>query len=127
MTYFLPKHTFWLAVAILLPVPVAAQSNGKLGDELPLYLLALSEFIFGPLLVFLLSLAFISFVWGVLKYFIFDTEGDRAAAKSLILWGIGGFVLILTLFGIVNLLVDFLGLGDQDLRFLPRPPSEWQV
>ena len=84
----------------------------------------LGAFIFGPLLVFLLAIAFIAFAWGVFKYFIADAEGDKAAAKSLMIWGIGGFVLILILFGVVNLLVDFTNLGDGELKNLPTAPTK---
>lgn len=112
-----------LSCFVLVVPNVVVATNGQLGDGLEVFLLALAEFIFGPLLVFLLAVAFIAFVWGVLKYFIFTVEGDRAPAKSLIVWGIGGFVLILTLFGIVNLLVDFLGLGEDTLRYLPSFPG----
>ena len=111
-----------LATSVSVPQSTYA-ANGQLGEGLEIFLTALAEFIFGPLLVFLLAVAFISFVWGVLKYFIFSPEADKAPAKSLMIWGIGGFVLILTLFGIVNLLVDFLNLDADTLRFLPTPPN----
>lgn len=110
---------------MFLPAVTSAQLADGDGEGGPLgtFLGAAAEFIFGPLLIFLLAVAFIAFAWGVLKYFIADAEGDKAAAKSLIVWGIGGFVLILTLFGIVNLLVDFLGLGEDTLRYLPSFPG----
>lgn len=114
-------------VLLLLPVlTLQAQglakndpSGGPFGD----FLNQLAQFIFGPLLVFLLAIAFITFAWGVLKYFIADAEGDKAAAKSLMIWGIGGFVLILILFGTVNLLVGFTGLGETELKTLPSAPQ----
>ena len=112
-----------LTILILGLPAVSSASDSNLGDGLPVFLDTVTQFIFGPLLVFILALAFIIFVWGVIKYFIFDVESDKASAKSLMLWGIGGFVLILTLFGIVNLLVDFLGLADDTLKFMPRPPG----
>ena len=112
-----------LTILSLLVFPLAAAADGTLGDGLPAFLNNLADFIFGPLLVFLLALAFIAFAWGVFKYFISDAEGDKGAAKSLMLWGILGFVLILILFGAVNLLVDFTGLGDAELKDLPNRPT----
>lgn len=110
----IPLVFFWYST----PRTVVA-TDRVLGEGVPIFLDALTEFIFGPLLFFLLSLGFVLFVWNVIKYFILDVEGDKAPAKSLIVWGIGGFVLILSLFGIVNMLVEFLGLGDETLKYLP--------
>ena len=112
-----------------IPATVLAQTGtgiaggDKTGGSFGGLLSALVEFIFGPLLVFLLALAFIAFAWGVFKYFISDAEGDKGAARSLMLWGILGFVLILILFGAVNLLVDFTGLGGQDIQNIPTQPT----
>ena len=96
-----------------------AQDDGS-GGQLGEFLGAAQDFIFGPALYFFIALAFIIFVWGVIKYFISDAEGDKASAKSLMLWGIGGLVLILVLWGAVNMFVDFLGLGGADLDPLPE-------
>ena len=107
----------WMVPILLLLPVLTLQAQGlakgdKTGGPFGDFLNQLAQFIFGPLLVFLLAIAFITFAWGVLKYFIADAEGDKAAAKSLMIWGIGGFVLILILFGAVNLLVGFTGLGE---------------
>ena len=98
-------------------------ATGAGGGPLEVFLDAARDFIFGPVLYFLIAIAFITFVWGVIKYFISDAESDKTAAKSLMFWGIGGFVLILTVWGIVNLLVEFLGLGGQGLGPLPTAPT----
>ena len=116
---------YFLLVLFLTPAATHAQlAKGEIEKtQLTIFLDAAREFIFGPVLYFLIALAFIIFVWGVVKYFISDAEGEKTAAKSLMLWGIGGFVLILTLWGIVNMFVNFLGLGEQTLGPLPGAPS----
>ena len=124
MVIFMRHHTDYFRVIPLIYfwyfIPYhATATGGELGDGVPIFLNALAGFIFGPLLTFLLSIAFLLFVWNVIKYFISDVEEDKTAAKKVVLWGIGGFVLILTLFGIVNMLVEFLGLGDETLKYLP--------
>ena len=113
---------YFLPVFLFMPFAVYGQGladGGSEGGQLGVFLDAAREFIFGPVLYFLIALAFIIFVWGVIKYFISDAEGDKASARSLMIWGITGFVLILVLWGAVNLLVDFLGLGDQTLGPVP--------
>ena len=106
--------------AFVVPFLAFAESGLAAGDPgggpLGQLLNELAAFIFGPFLVFLLAVAFIAFAWGVFKYFIADAEGDKGAAKSLMLWGILGFVLILILFGAVNLLVSFTGLGEGEIE-----------
>ena len=113
-----------LFLFLSLPLMANAQTFNFEGSGLANFLRSLADFIFGPVLIFLIAVAFIAFAWGVLKYFIADAEGDKAAAKSLMIWGIGGFVLILILFGLVNLLVGFTELGDGELKNLPKAPSQ---
>lgn len=114
-----------LSVFLMMPLVVNGQhATGAGGGPLELFLDTARDFIFGPVLYFLIAVAFIAFVWGVIKYFISDAESDKTAAKSLMLWGIGGFVLILTIWVIVNMLVAFLGLGDPDLGPLPPLPID---
>ncbi|HEU4677115.1 MAG TPA: hypothetical protein VFS75_00155 [Candidatus Paceibacterota bacterium] len=66
------------------------------------------------LIPFLLAIAFLVFIWNVVRYFIIGgaDEGEHEHARSLATWGILAFVVILSLWGIVNLLVDGLGLAD---------------
>jgi len=64
----------------------------------------------------ILALGFLVFVWGVFLYFIKGGADDEAQGKGkqLMLYAIGGFVLILVFFGIVNLLVGSIGLDLDD-------------
>ena len=112
-------YSLLIALAVLAAPHTILAQDGSLGDGLGEFLQTLAAFFFGPLLTFLLALAFIIFAWGVIKYFISDAEGDKASAKSLMIWGILGFVLILILFGAVNLLVEFTGLGEGELKKIP--------
>jgi len=62
---------------------------------------------------FLLALAFVVFLWNVVRYFIIggSNEDSQEKARSLATWGIMAFVIIVSLWGIVNLLVTGFGLG----------------
>lgn len=73
----------------------------------------LTLFISNVLLPFLFGLALLFFVWNTFKFFIAGA-GDTTAkenAKNLALYGIGGFVLLVSIWGIVNMLVNGLGWG----------------
>jgi len=69
-----------------------------------------------------MAIAFITFLWGVFKYFIWgsDNETERDTGKKFVMWGLIGFVVILSLWGIVNILMSALNLSTGTH---PKPPT----
>lgn len=67
----------------------------------------------GILVPVLMAIAFIVFLWGVYKYFILGAadEKSRTDGRQFTLWGVIGFVVILSLWGIVNIFMSTLGLS----------------
>lgn len=59
------------------------------------------------------SLAFLVFVWGVLKYFFFHggNEEKRSEGRQFVLWGILGMVVLFSVWGIVNMLLSTLNIA----------------
>ena len=69
----------------------------------------------------LLGIATLVFLVGVIQYVIAGgDEKKTAAAKTYMLWGIIGLVVMVAAWGIVNLVVDTLGL---DTTSIPPVPS----
>lgn len=68
-------------------------------------------FLNGVIVPFLMAVAFFVFLWNATRYFIIGgaNEDDQEKARSLATWGIMAFVVITSLWGIVNLLVVGLG------------------
>jgi len=61
----------------------------------------------------LFAIAFIVFLWGVFKTYIWS-RGDETAVETghkLILWGIVGFVVMISLWGLVNVVANTFGLA----------------
>jgi hypothetical protein len=61
----------------------------------------------------LFAVAFIVFLYGVAKTYIFS-QGNEDAVKEghrLILWGVIGFAVMISLWGLVNVVVNTFGLG----------------
>lgn len=61
----------------------------------------------------LFAIAFITFLYGVFKKYIWS-RGDEGAVEEghkLILWGIIGFAIMISLWGLVNVVVNTFGLG----------------
>ena len=63
----------------------------------------------------LLAIAFLAFAWNAFQYFVIqgDSEEGQTKAKSLALWSIAAFVIILSLWGIVNMIVKDFGLRNE--------------
>ncbi len=60
---------------------------------------------------FIVALAFFFFVWGVIRYFFLNNNGDEGKLKEgrdFIFWGIIGLVLIFSVWGLVHLALSTL-------------------
>lgn len=65
--------------------------------------------VFVPLLF---AIAFLTFIYGVYKYFILgaDSDTERAAGRQFVLWGVIGFVVILSVWGLVTVVLSTFGI-----------------
>jgi ABC-type phosphate transport system permease subunit len=64
-----------------------------------------------PLLFLIFGLAFIMFIWGVFE-FIRDSEESkgREQGKQNIIWGAVGMVIMVSAFGIINIIMGTFGI-----------------
>jgi hypothetical protein len=69
----------------------------------------------------LFAVAFIAFIYGIAKAYIFSGGSEEAVKKghSLILWGIIGFVVMISLWGLVNVVASTFGLTGNSAPALP--------
>jgi len=60
----------------------------------------------------LLAIAFIVFLWGVYKYFILGAADSKSQeeGRAFVMWGVIGFVVILSVWGLINIVGTTLGL-----------------
>jgi hypothetical protein len=84
--------------------PRAGAIGESMGDIL--------TFIDGIVIPFILGIGFLVFVWGMFQYFIRGGANDEAkeSGKSLIMYAIAGYVVILAFWGIVNIISGGIGL-----------------
>lgn len=69
------------------------------------------------------AIAFIVFIWGVFLYFIAggQDEEKRDKGKNLMLWGLIGFFIMVSVWGLVNILVGTVDLNDRVPEFPETP------
>lgn len=71
------------------------------------------------ILFLLIGLAVVVFVWYVFKYFIQPNE-DRKQAGMYVMYSVIGFFVILSMWGLVNILQNTFGLGNAGAA-----PASW--
>ncbi len=72
----------------------------------------LQEYVFQPIAYLLYSLAILLFFWGLLEFMISlqnDKSDKREAGKRHMLYAIIGFVIMLSVKGIIMLIANFIG------------------
>lgn len=107
------------------PAPGASARGDIGGSTLGAYLSSIIGFINVYLVPFLFAVAFFVFIWGVFQYFIAGgaNEEQRDKGKQLVMWGIIGFVVMVSLWGLVNLITNTLNFGDEG-KTPPLPTFE---
>lgn len=119
------KKQFSLAVTLLFAVPqlVSAQLvDGPDAGQFQDLIENLMVFLNDVILPAIIGLAFLFFVWGMFKYFIWGGADDekKAQGKSLLIHSIIGFVVIIIFYGVINLITSSIGLENQELKNIPE-------
>lgn len=106
-------------------LPLVALAAGEL-TEVTGFLQNILDFINGTLVPLIFGIAFLVFLWGMFKTFILggSDEGKQAEGKQLMLYAIVGFVVMVSLWGIVNLIAAGFNLTGEDIDpIIPSPPD----
>ncbi len=104
----------------VIPVVAFAQSFTKIET----FFKNIMNFINGTLVPLVFAIAFLAFLWGATKYFILGgaDEGKREEGRQLMLYSIVAFVLMISIWGIVNLIGQGLFNTNDTIR-IPQPPQ----
>jgi hypothetical protein len=116
-----------LAAAGILALPAVALAQGNPpstagADNLGNFLLLIVYVIDRYIVPVVFALAFIVFLWGIYSTFIAGATNDekRQEGQKLVLYGLIGFVLMFSVWGLVNLLVGTLGFNTNTRPPLPQ-------
>lgn len=107
------KKIIFIALVLLTPVLTFAQNEiteSSLGD----FVISIQNFINSVLIPLVFSIALLVFVYGVYKYFIAGSanENTREDGKKFMLYAILGFVVMVSIWGIVALLAGVIPEGS---------------
>lgn len=109
--------------AFALPFVTLAQEDF---GEISTFIGRISAFINGTLIPLIFGIALLVFLWGIFKYFILGggDDGKREEGKQLMLYAIIGFVVMVSVFGIVNMIANGLGFSGEDtIQNIPNVPT----
>ncbi len=105
------KSTLLSLPLLLLPMVTLAQINTTYFDVGAGGINAIIDQILIPLVI---ALAVLVFLWGVFKAFILGgtDEGKRAEGRQLMLWGIIAFVVMVGIWGVIELVQVLFGVDS---------------
>ena len=81
-------------------------------------LIVLIAYYLNIILGLMMGLAVVFFVYNVIKYFILKSDSERKEVNNYIMWSLIGFFIILSFWGLVNILTSTFNFGD-------NRPSTW--
>lgn len=117
------KTAFSLSAVTLLTPMLALAQFGQIND----FIDDVMSFINGTLIPLVFAAALLIFIYGMFKYFVLGgaEEEDRKKGQQLMLWAVVGFVMMVSIWGIVNLLANGLGFSqEENIQNIPNVPTQ---
>ncbi len=114
------------SLAVFVPMVAFALSGDATFGDVGTFIGRISTFINSTLIPFVFALALLMFIWGMFKFFILggSDEGSQEQGKSLMLYAIAGFVLMVSIWGIVNMIASGFGFsGTSSIQNIPDVPT----
>lgn len=102
------KGTLAVAATFAFPLVSLAQSGG---DEGVKKLIGMVGGIVQALIPIVIGLGVLVFLWGVLKYVLNSSDAGKAEGRTFMLWGIIALFVMVSVWGLVNILRDSLELN----------------
>lgn len=79
----------------------------------------LSDLIINPLILLVFVIAFLYFMYGIVKFLNPDTaEKDKLEARSAMLWGIIGMAIMFSVYGLINFVISTFGIPPSDVKYI---------
>ncbi len=116
------KKTLATLAVYTLPVFALAQTVDS-GGAAAKYVGSIVDFLNKVIVPGVIAIALFVFIWGMFQYFILGgaDEEKRKKGKQFVMWSIAGFVLMLSIQGIVNLVANFMDLQGGTIKVDVNP------
>lgn len=113
-----------LPLSLFTPLLSLAATPGNFG-EVGGFIGRTLTFLNGVVVPAIFAIALLIFIWGMFNTFILggSDEGKQEKGKQLMMYSIAGFILMVSILGIVNLLSSSLGFQGENLENIPNLPS----
>jgi hypothetical protein len=113
------KKALSLAAIALVFLPGVANAQSGIGGVF--HLLNQANDLINRLIPFIIALTVLIFLWGVFKFVIAGADGDaRKEAQGYMIWGIIALFVMVSVWGLVNILVRTFNLESSSV---PPPPK----
>ena len=97
-------------LSLIMLAPLVASAQGTPSSSLADVISKISD-LFGAVIPVLVALGVIYFIWGVVQYVIYDEEEAKKKGRDRMIYGIIGLAVIVSIWGLVAILNQTLGLG----------------
>ena len=79
------------------------------------FLNKLNEYILNPLILLMFAVALLVFFWGLLRLIWYsNSDEERDTGRRVIVWGIVGMLIMISVYGSINLLLSTFGISTPD-------------
>jgi hypothetical protein len=118
------KISIAAGIAVSLPFLALAQPDANFGG-IGATVTSVMQFINSFLVPLVFAVAFLFFIYGMFKFFIMGgaSQENRDQGKQLMLWGVIGFVLMVSIWGLVNVVAEGLGFRQEEIQEIPEAPK----
>ena len=110
--------------AVLFPAVAFGQTTvadnlNNTGSGLLSFVKTLTQ-IANALIPFLLAIAVVVFIYGIIKFILANGAEDKAVARGYIIYGIIGIAVIVSIFGLIKLLQGTVGISGSETVNVPQ-------
>ncbi len=113
-----------LPFTLFAPFLAFAQTGAGQLTEVSVFIKNIVSFMNGTLVPLIFAIAFLVFLWGMFKTFILggSDHEKQHEGQQLMMYAIAGFVIMVSLWGIVNLVARGFGFQGQNIQNIPNLP-----
>lgn len=83
------------------------------------FLNKVNDLILNPIILLLFAVSFVYFGYGVVKFLTLDAgDSKRIEARSAIIWGIVGMVVMFSVYGLIRFVLATFGIDTGEVKYI---------